>query len=100
MPITRHDVVDFVNADTRGAQEEIRANQEQYKQMKKQEHSKSDTCKERRKDYYDLNKEVLKAKSRKWTQENNERVREVVKSYHDTHRDEDLKKQGTLSTKS
>ena len=39
-------VVDFVNADTSGAQEEIRANQEQYKEMKKQEYSKSDRCKE------------------------------------------------------
>ena len=69
--------------------------------MKKQEYSKSDRCKERRKEYYDLNKEVLKAKSRKWKQENKERVREMVKSYHDTHRDEEkIKKQGTLSTKS
>jgi hypothetical protein len=67
-------VVDFVNADTSGAQEEIRAYQEQYKQMKNQEYSKSDKCKERRKEYYDLNREVLKAKSRKWKQENKERV--------------------------
>ena len=89
-------VVDFVNADTSGAQEEIRAHQEQYKQMKKQmkkqDCSKSERCKERRKIYYELNKEVLKEKTRIWKQENKERVREVVKSYHDSHRDEEKSK--------
>ena len=67
-------VVDFVNADTPGAQEEIRAHQEQNKQMQKHDYSKSEKYRERRKTYYELNKEVLKEKTRIWKQENKERV--------------------------
>ena len=35
-----------------------------------------------------MNEEVLKEKTRTWKQENKERVCELMKSYHDTHRDE------------
>ena len=56
--------------------------------MKNQEYSKSDKCKERRKEYYDLTKEVLKEKTRIWKQENKERVLVMRKAYNDTHRDE------------
>ena len=85
-------VVDFVNADTSGAQEEIRAHQEQNKQIKRQNYSKYEKYRERRKKYYELNKEVLIEKTRTWKQENKERVRELMKSYHDRHRDEEKMK--------
>ena len=56
--------------------------------MKKQDYCKSERCKERRKTYYELNKEVLKEKTRTWKQENKERVLVMRKAYNDTHRDE------------